>query len=160
VGERRGRLPPFLDALFLEALFLDAPGEALADPGRGGGHDVEVARVRRQEVAGPLDLDEHRDAGKAAGHRRGAVELRLDAQPVPGDVGGHLGGDLADRRGDDVGVRVRRDSAEDGVPHQHRRLGRVEDDDRLARSRPADDLHAAGGGPGELIDVRPCSRAR
>ena len=46
------------------------------------------------------------------------------------------------------------DRAEDRVAHDHRRLGRVEDDDRLAALGAADRLDAGGGGPGELVDVR------
>src|SRR5690349_20978186 len=37
----------------------DRAGHALAGAGRGGGHDVQVAAVRREEVAGALDLEEH-----------------------------------------------------------------------------------------------------
>ena len=36
----------------------------LRDPDGGRGHDVEVPGVRRQVVAGALDLDEDRDAGR------------------------------------------------------------------------------------------------
>src|SRR3569623_2485525 len=39
----------------------DRAGHALAGAGRGGGQDVEVAAVRRQEVAGALALEAHRD---------------------------------------------------------------------------------------------------
>src|ERR1700734_2486975 len=49
----------------------DPRGEPFPDPGGGGGHDVEVARVRRQEVARPFDLDEDGDPGPAPAHCRG-----------------------------------------------------------------------------------------
>src|ERR1700734_578579 len=42
----------------LRAFGQDPRGEPFPDPGGGGGHDVEVARVRRGGVAPPLDLDQ------------------------------------------------------------------------------------------------------
>ncbi len=45
-------------------------GDALGDPQRGRGHDVEVAGVGRQVVRGALDLEEDRHLG---GRRAGAV---------------------------------------------------------------------------------------
>src|ERR1700723_2774766 len=59
----------------LGALGQDPRGEPFPDPGGGGGHDVEVARVRRQEVARPLDLDEDGDPGQARAHGRRIVQL-------------------------------------------------------------------------------------
>ena len=55
---------------------------------------------------------------------------------------------------------VRRvDEAEDRVAHDQRRLGRVEDDDRLAALGAADVLDRAGRGLGELVDVGARARA-
>src|SRR4051794_14411966 len=48
----------------------------------------------------------------------------------------------------------------DGVAHYQRRIGRVEDDDRLPLLRPPDLLQAPGGGEGELIYVLPGARTR
>src|SRR5699024_12618293 len=45
-------------------------GDVVADLGGGGGHDVEVAGVRREEVTGALDLDEDRDTRHPAGDLR------------------------------------------------------------------------------------------
>ena len=128
-------------------------GDVLADLRGGGGHDVEVAGVRRQVVARALDLDEDRHPGLALGGRGRLVDLRLLQQPVAGHVLLHRLLHRADRLHDRVGVGVRRDRAEDRVAHDHRRLGGVEDDDRLAALRAADRLHAGRGGPGELVDV-------
>src|SRR5262245_2788886 len=63
------------------------PSDGLADLGGGGGHDVEVAAVRRQVVARPLDLDERRDPTEAAPALVGRVELGVGGEPVAGDVG-------------------------------------------------------------------------
>src|SRR5688572_318580 len=46
----------------LAALLQQALGVHLADADRGGGLDVQVARVLGQVGAGALDLDEYRDA--------------------------------------------------------------------------------------------------
>ena len=89
---------------------------------------------------------------------RRVVELRLVEQPVAGHVRLHLGDHVADRLRDRVAVGVLRDGAEDGVAHDHRRLGRVEDDDRLAALGAADGLDALAGGLGELVDVGPGAR--
>ena len=45
-------------------------GDPLGHLQRGGGHDVEVAGVRRQVVGGALDLEEHRDLVGRRGPRR------------------------------------------------------------------------------------------
>jgi hypothetical protein len=127
-------------------------GDLVADLGGGGGHDVEVAGVGRQEVAGAFDLDEHGDpttSGVAERH----VELGVGDEVVPRHVGGDLGGDLADRPFDGGGVGVERDRAVDGVAHHERWLGRVQDDDRLASRRPTDHLDGLRRGAGELVDV-------
>ncbi len=135
-------------------------GDLLADLGGRRGHDVQVARVRRQVIAGALDLDERGDQRLAAGVHRRLVELRLVEQPVAGHVGLHLGHHLVDGFGDRVAVGVLGDGAEDGVAHDHRRIGRVQDDDRLAARGPADGLDALAGGLGELVDVGPGARPR
>jgi hypothetical protein len=57
-------------------------------------------------------------------------------------------------------VGVLGDRAEDGVAHDHWRVGRVEDDDRLATPGTADRLHTLAGGLGELVDVGSGARAR
>ena len=72
-------------------------GDLLADLGGRGGHDVQVARVRRQVVARTLDLDEGGDHRVATGVHRRLVELRLVEQPVAGHVGLHLGDHVLDR---------------------------------------------------------------
>ena len=135
-------------------------GDLLADLGGGRGHDVEVPGVRRQVVAGTLHLDERRDERLAAGVDRRVVELRLVEQPVARDVGLHLGDDVADGLRDRVAVGVLGNRAEDGVAHDHWRVGRVEDDDRLAALGAADRLDALAGGLGELVDVGARARAR
>ena len=130
-------------------------GDLLADLGGRGGHDVEVARVRRQVIPGALDLDERGDHGLAAGVHRRVVELRLVEQPVSGHIGLHLGDHLVDGLGDRITVGVLGDGAEDRVAHDHRRVGRVQDDDRLAALGAPDGLHTLAGGLGELVDVGP-----
>ena len=52
-----------------DVLALHVSGDLVADLCRGRGHDVEVAGVRREEVAGALDLDEDR---RPDGCRRGS----------------------------------------------------------------------------------------
>src|SRR6266540_336985 len=99
-----------------------APGDLLADPDRRGGHDVEVAGVARQIVAGTLDLDEH-------GHLLVVVD-RLATQAVAGHVAAHRLDHLAHRGGDRLAVH-RAGQGVDSVAHHDRRLGRVQDDDRL-----------------------------
>src|ERR1700735_5838912 len=54
----------------LRAFGQDPRREPFTDPGGGGGHDVEVARVRREEVARPFDLDEDGDPRQGSGHFR------------------------------------------------------------------------------------------
>src|SRR5579875_74536 len=103
-------------------------GELLADLHRRGGHDVQVARVGRQVVARPGDLDEHRDLV--------AVEQRLGTQPVAGHVLLHALDHLLDGAGDRRLVRVV-DHGVHRVAHEDGWLGRVEHDDRLALLRAA-----------------------
>src|ERR1017187_7434916 len=55
-------------------------GDLFADLGGRGGHDVQVARIRRQIVASTLDLDKRGDQSLTAGVHRGLVELRLVEQ--------------------------------------------------------------------------------
>src|SRR2546423_3350702 len=98
--------------------------EFLADLRGGGGHDVEIPRVRREEVAGTLDLDEYRDTSQAAGVRRRRVELRLLQEAVTRDIRRHILSQAVDRGGDRADVSVGRDGAEDAVAHDHRRVGR------------------------------------
>ena len=135
-------------------------GDFLADLGRRRGHDVQVSRVRRQVVARAFHFDERRHQRLAAGVHRRVVELRLVEQPVAGHVGRHLGDDVADRLRDRVAVGVLGDGAEDGVAHDHWRIGGVQDDDRLAALGTADGLDALAGGLGELVDVGPGARPR
>src|SRR5262245_49118588 len=71
-------------------------GGLLAHLGGRRGHDVEVAGVRRQVVAGSLDLEERGDPSGAVVQ---PVELRLAAEAVAGDVGLHLLDHVADRVG-------------------------------------------------------------
>ena len=83
-------------------------------------------------------------------------------QPVAGDVLLHLCHHAMDRLGDRVAGcarGLRRDRAEDRVAHDHRRIGRVEDDDRLALLGAPDHLDAADGRARELVDVLPRPRA-
>src|SRR3546814_8778175 len=63
----------------------DRAGDVVAHAGGSGGHDVEVAGVRRKEVSGALDLDEDADLGPAEGGLGGVVELRLLQQAIAGD---------------------------------------------------------------------------
>ena len=135
--------------------------EALADPHRGRGHDVEVAGVRRQVVAAPGDLEQDRDPGRglAAGRPERAVVEHAASDRVAGHVRRDLGGHRRDRGLDRGVVGVGADRAVDGVAHQDRRLGRVQDDDRLAVGGPADRHEPLGRRLGELVDVGPCPRA-
>jgi hypothetical protein len=75
--------------------------------------------------------------------------LRLVEQPVARNVGPHLGHDVVDRCGDGGPVGVFGNGAENGVAHDDRRFGRIEDDDRLAPCGAADGLRRAAGGLGE-----------
>ena len=117
---------------------------AICSPtGRRRRHDVEVAGVRRQVVAGALDLDEDRDRPPlvpSEGRRTAALE-----QPVAGHVAAAPRDHRRDRCGDRVVSASSGISAEDRVAHDQRRVGRVEDDDRLAASRRRRALDAAGG---------------
>ncbi len=61
--------------------------------------------------------------------------------------------------GDRLLVRLGLGQAVHGVAHDQRRLGRVEDDDRLALLGAADLLDRAGGGAGEFVDVLAGARA-
>ena len=108
-------------------------GHLVADLGGGSRHDVEIAGVGREEVAGALDFDEGGHAVRAIGSDR---ELWLDPQAISGHVGLHIRGDLVDRVDDRVVVGVLADLAEDRVTHDQRGLGRVEHDDRLAAGVP------------------------
>ena len=58
------------------------PGELFADAGRRGGHDVEVAGVRRQEVAPALHLDE--DARPGSRRRSPSTAGRTGAPAAAG----------------------------------------------------------------------------
>src|SRR6266446_6220109 len=72
----------------------DRPGESLPHPGGGRRHDVEVAGVGREVVAGTGHLEEHAHPV--------VVEDRGGAQPVAGDVGGNLGHHRLDGSGHGV----------------------------------------------------------
>src|SRR5262245_14500708 len=61
------------------------PSDLFAHLRRRRGHDVEVAGVRRQVVAGPFDLDEDRHPATALV----VVELGLGGQAVAGNVALH-----------------------------------------------------------------------
>src|SRR5690606_28171919 len=131
-----------------EDLFGDHLGRAQAS----GRHDVEVARVLRQEVAEALDLHEDRHA------------LAIEDGPVLELVAGDVLLDLEDHRldgSDDLVLlgRVLREAV-DGVAHHQRRLGRVDDDDGLAALGAADELYAARRRAGELVDVLARAGAR
>src|SRR5262245_33766102 len=75
----------------------------------GRGHDVQVAGVRRQEVAGPAYLEKHRDPAQ--------VELRLGQQAVTRHVRGHVGDHRHDRLRHGGLVRIRWYRAENRVTH-------------------------------------------
>src|SRR6478752_5518072 len=131
----------------------------VADPGRGRGDDVEVARVVGQVVAAALDLDRHEHAGHALPEVAGVVELGIGPQVVAGHVVLHLRDHRVDRREEPVLQQarfgsLRRDRAEDRVAHHQRRLHRVQDDDRLAPLGATDHLERLRGRLGELGDVR------
>ncbi len=108
----------------------------LADLGGCGRHDVEVAGVRRQEVACAFDLDEDRDRRMPPETSLGPSNWGSLQQPVarartpgrPSTITVHGVGDARPVSASSG------DGAEDRVAHDHRRLGGVEDDDRLAAS--------------------------
>src|SRR5690606_29204156 len=128
-----------------EAAIKHLLGEQLGGAGTGGGHDVQVAGVLGQEIAQTFHLHEHRDAV--------AVEHRSVDQLVAGYILLHFGDHAVDRVGDAGLVRRVGGQAVDGVAHDQRRLGRVDDDDRLAFLRAAHLLDGAGGGAGEFVDI-------
>src|SRR5690554_2783279 len=134
----------------VEAAIKHLLGKEFGGAGTGSGHDVQVAGVLGQEVAQAFDLHEYRDAV--------AVEHRAVDQLVAGYVLLHLGDHAVDRIGDARLVRRVGGQAVDGVAHDQRRLGRVDDDDRLALLRATHLLDGTGGGAGELVDV--LARAR
>src|SRR5690606_5149980 len=80
------------------------------------------------------------------------VELHFLLQAVAGHIGVDLLGHGFDS-GFHLGLVRQFGEHVDGVAHQQRRFGRVEDDDRLALGGTADHLDGAGGGFGEFIDV-------
>ena len=91
--------------------------------------------------------------------RRGDVfELHRLFQVIAGHVGAHVGRHLLDRALDRRGIAVL-DKAEHGIPHDQRRVGRIEDDDRLALASAAHLLDAPRRGPRELVDVRAGARS-
>ena len=96
----------------------------------------------------------------AAVDHGGLVELRIVEQTVTRHVGLHLGHHVEDRLRDGIVVCTLGYLAEDGVAHDHRRIGRVEDDDRLAAPGAADHLDSPTGGLGELVDIGPGARTR
>src|SRR6266508_3262185 len=123
-------------------------------------------------MGGALDLQEHRHLqvrglsplGEQGlewlvGGDLGDLDLLLEA--VAGDVRSHVGDHLVDALADLlVGGRVGRgDEGEDGVAHDQRRFGGVEDDDRLAAPGAANLDDGRGGGLGELVDVGAGARA-
>ena len=57
--------------------------------------------------------------------------------------------------GDRFPVGVRTDRTEDGVPHDHRRRHRIQDDDRLSPLRTAHRLDGVRRRLGELVDIGP-----
>lgn len=106
---------------------------------------VQGAGVGGQVVTQTRDLHEHRDAL--------AIEQRAVDQLVAGHVLLHLGDHGHDRFGDAGLVRFLVAQALDGVAHDHRRLGRVDDGQRLALARAAHLLDGVRRGVGELVEV-------
>src|SRR4051812_4976595 len=89
--------------------------DLFTDAHRGGGHDVQVSGVRREEVARPFDFDEH---GHPCGTGLvGTIKLRIVQQSVTGNVLGDGRDHRRHRPGDLVRVGIVRDRADDGVPH-------------------------------------------
>src|SRR5690606_7603798 len=129
----------------VEAAIEHLLGEQFGGTGTGGGHDVQVARILGQEVPQPLDFHQYRDAV--------AVEYRAIDQLVPGHVFLHLGDHAVDGIGNARLVRSVDSQTMDGVTHDQRRLGRVDDNDRLAFLCPTNLLDGAGGGAGEFVDI-------
>jgi hypothetical protein len=72
---------------------------------RGGGHDVEVSRIRRKKVAGTLHFDEHRDPRRLLPRLR-SIELRLGDEAIPRNIRLDVGDDVDNRFGDRVGVGI------------------------------------------------------
>ena len=106
--------------------------------------------VLGQVVAGALDLEQDRE--------HVVVDVRRRGQPVSG----HVARDRLDharrpRRATAVVIGAGHVGV-DRVAHQHRRVGRVEQHDRLAPRRAADLLQRASGRLGELVDVGPRAR--
>ena len=105
-------------------------------------------------MGGALDLEEHRHLVRRPARRRRSAacatgssvgdrgELHLLLEPVAGDVRRRRRRPSARPRRGSRRASARRvvDEAEHGVAHDQRRLGRVEDDDRLAAPRAADRL--------------------
>ena len=109
-----------------------------------------------QVVAGALDLeqDDHPARRPARrGSRTAPPRTPAALEPVAGHVAGDPADHVLDRRRDRRLVEPSAQGAEDGVAHQDRRIGRVEDDDRLAVGGTADRHQGAGGRLGELVDV-------
>src|SRR5438105_6359283 len=145
------------------------PGaEPLPDPQGSRGHDVKVAGVGREVVAGAGDFEENRDLPAGGGRKIGAErvervviteagDLHRLLEPVARYVGGDVGHHRLDRLPDGVVVDVVHE-AQDGIAHDESRLGRIQNDDRLAALRSPDPLERTGGRDSELVDVG--SRAR
>ena len=80
------------------------------------------------------------------------MELDVLLEPVAGHVVGDLAGHLPNRIDDRVALGGFREHR-DGVAHDHRRLGGVEDDDGLGRARTTHLLDGVRRRLGELVDV-------
>src|SRR4051812_17861659 len=89
------------------------------------------------------------------------VEFRPALELVAGHGLLYLGHHLLHRVGDFlfIDLVILRDDV-DGVAHYHRRISRVEDDDRLPLLRPSDLLQPPSGGEGELVNVLAGARTR
>ena len=137
-------------------------GPAIGGGQRRRGHDVEIAGIGRQVVRRALDLEEDRgleararaDAGDA--HR---VRCRRCARTAPSASADSRARISAPRRpcpatdfsiaSCDAALRQR----EDRVAHDQRRLGRVQDDDRLAALGAAELHDRLRGRLGEFVDI-------
>jgi hypothetical protein len=81
-----------------------------------------------------------------------AFELHRLLQAIAGHIGLHFGDHVFHRFGNRRAVAVLA-QAIDGVAHDQRRFGGVEDDDRLAARRAAHIDNRLRRGFGELVDI-------
>ena len=110
----------------------DVLGQLLGHADGGGGDDVEIAGILGQMIAGAFDLDHRRDEA--------ILDQRRHAEAIAGHVGAHGLDHPLDRIADGRFVGGLLHFAVDGVAHHDRRLGRIEDDQRLALVAPCPPL--------------------